>query len=139
MAHCEHRAWHILLFYFRFISGLRTIVRPMMFSFFFFNDPATPEFSPLPLPAAFPICALLVLMLAAKHSREPVFPFVARAIQGGAPRALATIAEIDPALADRLRPVGDSRPFQSARSEEHTSELQSQSNLVCRLLLDKTN
>src|SRR2546430_10163306 len=25
----------------------------------------------------------------------------------------------------------------SARSEEHTSELQSQSNLVCRLLLDK--
>src|SRR2546430_11659533 len=27
------------------------------------------------------------------------------------------------------------RPFQ--RSEEHTSELQSQSNLVCRLLLEK--
>src|SRR2546430_13630433 len=25
------------------------------------------------------------------------------------------------------------------RSEEHTSELQSQSNIVCRLLLDKTN
>src|SRR2546430_3556517 len=28
-------------------------------------------------------------------------------------------------------------PFQ--RSEEHTSELQSQSNLVCRLLLEKKN
>src|SRR2546430_11456142 len=29
-------------------------------------------------------------------------------------------------------------PFQSrSRSEEHTSELQSQSNLVCRLLLEK--
>src|SRR2546427_7385047 len=27
--------------------------------------------------------------------------------------------------------------FQHARSEEHTSELQSQSNLVCRLLLEK--
>src|SRR2546430_10336442 len=27
--------------------------------------------------------------------------------------------------------------FLEARSEEHTSELQSQSNLVCRLLLDK--
>src|SRR2546430_13607409 len=26
-----------------------------------------------------------------------------------------------------------------ARSEEHTSELQSQSNLVCRLLLEKNN
>src|SRR2546430_12526412 len=27
----------------------------------------------------------------------------------------------------------------TARSEEHTSELQSQSNLVCRLLLEKQN
>src|SRR2546430_8946766 len=27
--------------------------------------------------------------------------------------------------------------FESERSEEHTSELQSQSNLVCRLLLEK--
>src|SRR2546430_11337599 len=27
--------------------------------------------------------------------------------------------------------------LQAARSEEHTSELQSQSNLVCRLLLEK--
>src|SRR2546430_11612984 len=30
--------------------------------------------------------------------------------------------------------TGDARPV---RSEEHTSELQSQSNLVCRLLLEK--
>src|SRR2546430_17649571 len=29
------------------------------------------------------------------------------------------------------------RPSPSPRSEEHTSELQSQSNLVCRLLLEK--
>src|SRR5205085_5250481 len=29
------------------------------------------------------------------------------------------------------------RPAGRARSEEHTSELQSQSNLVCRLLLEK--
>src|SRR5688572_31392195 len=28
-------------------------------------------------------------------------------------------------------------PLESKRSEEHTSELQSQSNLVCRLLLEK--
>src|SRR2546427_9481670 len=28
-------------------------------------------------------------------------------------------------------------PFGQTRSEEHTSELQSQSNLVCRLLLEK--
>src|SRR2546430_8646154 len=30
-------------------------------------------------------------------------------------------------------------PGPSPRSEEHTSELQSQSNLVCRLLLEKKN
>src|SRR5256886_6961861 len=29
--------------------------------------------------------------------------------------------------------------FHNIRSEEHTSELQSQSNLVCRLLLEKKN
>src|SRR5256886_4176814 len=28
-------------------------------------------------------------------------------------------------------------PYKNPRSEEHTSELQSQSNLVCRLLLEK--
>src|SRR2546430_2862965 len=35
--------------------------------------------------------------------------------------------------------ISDSSPTRSAamRSEEHTSELQSQSNLVCRLLLEK--
>src|SRR6266567_4257473 len=31
------------------------------------------------------------------------------------------------------------RPIRRPRSEEHTSELQSQSNLVCRLLLEKKN
>src|SRR5256886_11842549 len=32
---------------------------------------------------------------------------------------------------------GERRPQPLSRSEEHTSELQSQSNLVCRLLLEK--
>src|SRR2546430_5833755 len=35
------------------------------------------------------------------------------------------------------RGAGDARCRQADRSEEHTSELQSQSNLVCRLLLEK--
>src|SRR5688572_31370307 len=35
--------------------------------------------------------------------------------------------------------IGVSAPLLSKRSEEHTSELQSQSNLVCRLLLEKKN
>src|SRR5688572_23144244 len=33
--------------------------------------------------------------------------------------------------------VADNVPILGTRSEEHTSELQSQSNLVCRLLLEK--
>src|SRR5688572_31256549 len=37
-------------------------------------------------------------------------------------------------LAGRVQPV---LPVRARRSEEHTSELQSQSNLVCRLLLEK--
>src|SRR5688572_32723156 len=34
---------------------------------------------------------------------------------------------------------GGSQASHTERSEEHTSELQSQSNLVCRLLLEKKN
>src|SRR2546430_11692017 len=43
-------------------------------------------------------------------------------------------AEADAAIAVRLVAHVD---HSGSRSEEHTSELQSQSNLVCRLLLEK--
>src|SRR2546430_10805148 len=46
----------------------------------------------------------------------------------------ATIAEI--AAAERINESYTGRVIR-LRSEEHTSELQSQSNLVCRLLLEK--
>src|SRR5580693_8935635 len=36
-----------------------------------------------------------------------------------------------------FRPFQIGRPFLGGRSEEHTSELQSQFHLVCRLLLEK--
>src|SRR5438270_4390869 len=36
-------------------------------------------------------------------------------------------------------PIAYDMPESGPRSEEHTSELQSQSNLVCRLLLEKKN
>src|SRR5690606_41730944 len=36
-------------------------------------------------------------------------------------------------------PTGGSRGESRSRSEEHTSELQSRENLVCRLLLEKKN
>src|SRR5688572_33405015 len=47
------------------------------------------------------------------------------------------------ATGGRILPLGDDPPLhlhaleRRVRSEEHTSELQSQSNLVCRLLLEK--
>src|SRR2546430_12134840 len=41
--------------------------------------------------------------------------------------------------ARRQLPSGGPVPGLLRRSEEHTSELQSQSNLVCRLLLEKKN
>src|SRR2546427_9505591 len=39
----------------------------------------------------------------------------------------------------RVQPMVDLRLLPGGRSEEHTSELQSQSNIVCRLLLEKKN
>src|SRR2546430_12707433 len=41
------------------------------------------------------------------------------------------------AVLDKIRLLGWGFAFLILRSEEHTSELQSQSNLVCRLLLEK--
>src|SRR5688572_32212320 len=48
-----------------------------------------------------------------------------------AARAFAGVIRSSPALG------GHARYRLARRSEEHTSELQSQSNLVCRLLLEK--
>src|SRR5206468_10912621 len=41
--------------------------------------------------------------------------------------------------ASSFRPPLQEIPFHCTRSEEHTSELQSRSDLVCRLLLEKKN
>src|SRR2546427_7363757 len=43
----------------------------------------------------------------------------------------------DPPVVQPERRLVDQRGLEERRSEEHTSELQSQSNLVCRLLLEK--
>src|SRR5690606_40499509 len=45
----------------------------------------------------------------------------------------------DPLSARNLKEIADSVPVHDVRSEEHTSELQSRENLVCRLLLEKKN
>src|SRR5690606_42094340 len=52
------------------------------------------------------------------------------------------LVEAQPALGDQRGKEGDltlGRGGEACRSEEHTSELQSRENLVCRLLLEKQN
>src|SRR2546427_1859383 len=59
------------------------------------------------------------------------------ALAESVPNLVGGSADLDPSTRTMMKGKGD---FQSAtvpRSEEHTSELQSQSNLVCRLLLEK--
>src|SRR2546427_7561182 len=80
------------------------------FSFFFFNDTATTEIYTLSLHDALPISA-----------------------RAGAPRVRSRARRRRP----RRRLLAPGPAGVHPRSEEHTSELQSQSNLVCRLLLEK--
>src|SRR5689334_23795921 len=70
------------------------------------------------------------------HDALPIFALVADGVGGAAAGevASATVAYVVSAIA-RLRHRQD--PDQDPRSEEHTSELQSQFHLVCRLLLEK--
>src|SRR2546430_11611079 len=79
--------------------------------FFFFNDTATTEIYTLSLHDALPIWLRNVA-----SARRP----------SGLTSIFAGGAKSDPQTFLLL-----------SRSEEHTSELQSQSNLVCRLLLEK--
>src|SRR2546427_12815131 len=85
---------------------------PEYILFFFFNDTATTEIYTLSLHDALPIWL----------GFEPRKTF--ELALGATPILLHLVVT--------LRVLGH-----SARSEEHTSELQSQSNLVCRLLLEK--
>src|SRR5256885_7237652 len=84
-------------------------------SFFFFNDTATTEIYTLSLHDALPISQIHLGL--DEHRSLFVAGHVDQLRQGG--RA---------AYADLVS---------SSRSEEHTSELQSPCNLVCRLLLEK--
>src|SRR2546430_8319449 len=53
-------------------------------------------------------------------------------------RLISTLARAPRAAASASKPA-TCKSERMDRSEEHTSELQSQSNLVCRLLLEKKN
>src|SRR5688572_32296918 len=67
--------------------------------------------------------------------RDPPCPPLVRADPCHSSQGTATVATSTTTTTAR---ISTSRPARiMSRSEEHTSELQSQSNLVCRLLLEK--
>src|SRR3712207_8867432 len=96
----------------------------------FFNDPATTEIYPLSLLDALPIYHLHANRL---RSSRPMHYKIARARRGS---LLPAVDTSSPPQSYR-RPQSQSAGRSQARSEEHTSELQSRQYLVCRLLLEK--
>src|SRR5438270_13805937 len=76
---------------------------------------------------------LLFFLMIRRPPRSTLFPYTTlfRSLAALWKQAAPSIPEWLP-----MRHV-DWLPLDMARSEEHTSELQSQSNLVCRLLLEK--
>src|SRR5262249_61311021 len=94
--------------------------------FFFFNDPAPTQISPLSLHDALPICS--------GNCNQPArWSTCARVVMVAS--SAASIASQARAAHPSVRLA--SRLHAATRSEEHTSELQSLTNLVCRLLLEK--
>src|SRR5256885_11662216 len=85
----------------------------MALFFFFFNDTATTEIYTLSLHDALPICQVEDLVVLARR---------------GGPGEVGGLLAVGVAAAAVVADL---------RSEEHTSELQSPCNLVCRLLLEK--
>src|SRR2546426_8347557 len=83
-----------------------------------------------------PELELLDFML--EESRRPI-TFIAMFDRDDLPDALReTMAKVRPMIARGARPQTSPLPLtRELRSEEHTSELQSPCNLVCRLLLEK--
>src|SRR5699024_12858826 len=96
--------------------------------------PATPSPSihTLSLPDALPIFQLgLVPVLNASPAQSLILPVATLAIPIAAPLSQVLIRSIDDVTAQPFVAVARAR----GRSEEHTSELQSRFDLVCRLLL----
>src|SRR2546427_7917741 len=92
---------------------------------FFFNDTATTEIYTLSLHDALPI-SMCSLFLCGAGANGEHWQDLFREFRKGKKKPVTGL---------RITGFGRQRP--ERRSEEHTSELQSQSNIVCRLLLEK--
>src|SRR5258706_7415777 len=92
--------------------------------FFFFNDTATTEIYTLSL-----------------HDALPISDFRNTSVSGPGQNDAASLSAISGQSLTQRRAIAmsDWPEMADKRSEEHTSELQSLTNLVCRLLLEKKN
>src|SRR5256885_12611796 len=102
--------------------------------FFFLNDRAPPEISPFPPPAPFPFGASRRPRRARARARRRG---ERRAASRRDPRKTPPPSLVHRSQARSPRAADARRARRVRRSEEHTSELQSPCNLVCRLLLEK--
>src|SRR5260221_3757029 len=101
-------------------------------SFFFFNDTATTEIYTLSLHDALPISR--PARPSSRSWRSPP-----SSTRNAAPNSPSRTRDTSPSRVSRTATAtpGRAKYPGSERSEEHTSELQSHSDLVCRLLLEK--
>src|SRR5207302_11387935 len=96
---------------------------PLLFSFFFFTDPAPTEIYTFSLHDALPIFKFAKDDDQADDDTAEILEGMARSIQYSSDAQVAYETSVEYSA--------------GGRSEEHTSELQSRENLVCRLLLEK--
>src|SRR5256885_5696714 len=97
--------------------------------FFFFNDTATTEIYTLSLHDALPICMLLCLC-SKNNEKDALDVFDQRTDMPLKREHLVSWRINWNRKSENIKSLAQ-------RSEEHTSELQSPCNLVCRLLLEK--
>ena len=117
--HLRSHSCGIFLFFFFFVFVF------FFFFFFFFNDTATTEIYTLSLHDALPIWCTLPMT-------SDFFRF--SSARGVGAKCSWAIWEISRRFASSGKGL---YKLSVRRSEEHTSELQSLTNLVCRLLLEK--
>src|SRR5262249_58578397 len=100
---------------------------------FFFNHPAHTQIFTLSLHDALPICQRGGCP-ARRHRRDPLVVTIRKS-------AFEVRLKLQGPAAHPPGPVFplSAQEARDRRSEEHTSELQSLTNLVCRLLLEKKN